>query len=159
MVSRWLDPREERVWRRYRRMVTLLEGRLAHELTDATGLSMAEYTVLSNLAEAEERRFRVTELAEKMQWEQSRLSHQLRRMEERGLVSRNQAETDARGAVVTLTRVGLKTIAAAAPVHFEGVRKHAIDRLDRTQLDAFDHIIDAILDPLDDGAADHPTPP
>ena len=95
MVSRWLDPREERVWRRYRRMVTLLEGRLARELTDATGLSMAEYTVLSNLAEAEERRFRVTELAEKMQWEQSRLSHQLRRMEERGLVSRKQAETDA----------------------------------------------------------------
>ena len=82
MVSRWLDPHEERVWRRYRRMVTLLEGRLARELTGATGLSMAEYTVLSNLAEAEERRFRVTELAEKMQWEQSRLSHQLRRMEE-----------------------------------------------------------------------------
>ena len=106
------------------------------KLTDATGLSMAEYTVLSNLAEAEERRFRVTELAEKMQWEQSRLSHQLRRMEERGLVSRKQAETDARGAMVTLTRVGLKTIVAAAPVHFEGVRKHAIDRLDRAQLDA-----------------------
>ena len=96
MVSRWLDPREERVWRRYRRMVTLLEGQLARELTDATGLSMAEYTVLSNLAEAEERRFRVTELAEKMQWEQSRLSHQLRRMEERGMVSRKRAETDAR---------------------------------------------------------------
>ena len=61
--------------------------------------------------------------------------------------------------MVTLTRVGLKTIAAAAPVHFEGVRKHAIDRLDRAQLDAFDHIIDAILDPLDEGAAYHPTPP
>lgn len=149
MVSRWLDPTEERVWRRFRRMVTLVEGRLAAELTDATGLSMADYTVLSNLVEAESRSFRVTALAEHMQWSQSRLSHHLRRMEERNLIVRSQDETDRRGAVVKLTREGLRAIAAASPVHFSGVRKHLIDRLEPGQLDAFGEAIDAILIPLE----------
>lgn len=148
MVSRWLDPNEERVWRRYRRMVTLLEGRLALELSDATGLSIPDYTVLSNLVEADERSFRVTALAERMQWSQSRLSHHLRRMEERQLVTRRQDEKDGRAAVVELTRIGLRAIAAASPVHLSGVRAHFIDRLDPPKLAALSEAIDAILEPL-----------
>ncbi|MGH8912930.1 MAG: MarR family transcriptional regulator, partial [Acidimicrobiia bacterium] len=71
MTSQWLDPGEERAWRAYRRMFTLLEARLARELVDETGLSMADYTVLSNLVEVEGRRWRITALAEYMQWSQS----------------------------------------------------------------------------------------
>lgn len=149
MVSRWLNPTEERVWRRYRRMVTLLEGRLATELAEATGLSMADYTVLSNLVEAEGRRFTVTALAEHMQWSQSRLSHQLRRMEERGLITRRRDETDGRNAVVELTRPGVRAIAAASPIHLSGVRKHMIDRLEPAQLAAFGAAVDAILGSLE----------
>ncbi len=149
MVSRWLDPTEERVWRRYRRMVTLLESRLATELTDATGLSMADYTVLSYLAEVEDRRWRITAMAEHMQWSQSRLSHHLVRMERRGLVTRSQAESDGRGSVVTLTRSGLRAIAAASPIHMAGVRKHMIDRLAPAQLAALADAIDSVLAPLE----------
>src|SRR5919106_5431283 len=117
VTARWLNPLEDRAWRGFRRMFTVLEGRLARELTDETGLSMADYTVLSNLVEADQRRWRITELAEHMQWSQSRLSHQIRRMEKRRLVRREEADDDARGTVVVLTRDGLRTIAAAAPEH------------------------------------------
>src|SRR3990170_326866 len=123
MTWRWLSPTEDRAWRGLRRMFTLLESRLAGELNEETGLSMADYTVLSNLVEAEDRRWRITRLAEHMQWSQSRLSHQILRMERRGLIRREEVAEDARGTVAVLTRGGLRAIAAATPGHFRSVRR------------------------------------
>ncbi len=145
MVSRWLDPTEERAWRSYRRMFTLLEGQLSRELTAATGLSTADYTVLSNLVEIEGRRWRITALADHMQWSQSRLSHQIRRMEDRGLVRREHVDGDARGAHVTLTKHGLAAIREAAPVHFAGVRRHFIDLLRPAQLKTMGAIAERVV--------------
>lgn len=160
MTSRWLTGEEERAWRGYRRLFTLLEAQLAKDLADDTELSMADYTVLSNLVETEDRRWRITELAEHMQWSQSRLSHQLRRMEERGLVQRDQAPDDGRGSIVTLTRDGLHAIAAATPGHLAAVRKHMIDLLTPDQLTALGDIAETVLahlgeppDPAPDDAA------
>ena len=115
-------------------MFTLLEARLAQELIDGTGLSMADYSVLSNLVEAENRRWRVTDLSDHMQWSQSRLSHQVRRMESRDLVRREPAADDGRGSFVVITKAGVRAIAAAAPKHFEGVRAHLVDLLTSEQL-------------------------
>ena len=126
-------------------MFRLLEGRLARELSEETGLSMADYTVLSNLVEADERRWRVTELSEHMQWSQSRLSHQILRMEKRGLVRREEAEDDGRGTIVVLTRDGFRAIASAAPAHFRGVRRHMIDLLSPKQLEVLADIGDAVV--------------
>jgi DNA-binding MarR family transcriptional regulator len=148
MVSRWLEPVEERAWRSYRRMCTLLEAKLATELTERTALSMADYTVLSNLVEADDRRWRVTELAEHMQWSQSRLSHQLRRMEERDLVARQDVEEDGRGSAVVLTRQGFQAIAAAAPIHFAGVREHMIDLLTPHQLEVLASVASTVVEHL-----------
>jgi DNA-binding MarR family transcriptional regulator len=134
MTRKWLDETEERAWRAYRRMFTLLESTLASELAEHTGLSMADYTVLSNLVEVEARRWRLTALAEHIRWSQSRLSHHITRMEERGLVARERAEGDARGAWVVLTKAGLRAIAEATPTHLSGVRRHMIDLLTRDQL-------------------------
>ncbi len=149
MTSRWLDPTEDRAWRGFRRLFTLLEARLSRDLAEDSELSMADYTVLSNLVEAEGRRWRVSALAERMQWSQSRLSHQLRRMEERGLVSRERAEDDGRGAVVTLTKPGLRSIAAATPGHLQAVRKHMIDRLTPEQLQTLADIAEAVVPHLE----------
>ena len=129
-------------------MFTLLEGRLAQELTDESGLSMADYTVLSNLVEAEGRRWRITELADHLQWSQSRLSHQIRRMETRGLVRRRDVTEDGRGTIVVLTREGTRAIAAAAPGHFRSVRQHMIDLLTDEQLHALGAISDVVVDHL-----------
>lgn len=148
MVARWLDPVEERAWRTYRRMLTLLEARLASELAEQTELSMADYTVLSNLVEAEGRRFRITELAQHMQWSQSRLSHQIRRMQERDLVTREDVAEDARGSAVVITRHGLRAIAQASPIHFAGVRRHMIDLLTRRQLKILGDIAEVVVEHL-----------
>lgn len=150
MTSRWLDPADDRAWRAYRRMFTLLEAQLAHDLAEDSGLSMADYTVLSNLGEAEDRRWRVTALADHVRWSQSRLSHQLTRMEKRGLVTRGEVEEDGRGAVVSLTKQGLKTIAAATPGHMAAVRKHMIDLLDPSQLAALEEVAATIVNHLNE---------
>jgi DNA-binding MarR family transcriptional regulator len=144
MTSQWLDGTEERAWRGYRRMFTLLESRLSSELAEESGLSMADYTVLSNLVEVESRRWRITALADYVQWSQSRLSHQISRMEERGLVQREQVRGDARGAYVALTRHGLKAIAAATPIHLSGVRRHMVDLLTRDQLETLTDIAETV---------------
>lgn len=148
MNEKWLDETEERAWRAYRRMFTLLEARLASELAEHTGLSMADYTVLSNLVEVEGRRWRLTALAEHIRWSQSRLSHQITRMEERGMVARERAEGDARGAWVVLTRTGLRAIAEATPTHLSGVRRHMIDLLTRDQLRELGDIGEIVVDHL-----------
>ena len=125
-------------------MFTLLEARLAQELIDGTGLSMADYSVLTNLVEAENRRWRVTELADHMRWSQSRLSHQVRRMEARGLLKREPATDDGRGSFVVITKVGVRAIAAAAPKHFDGVRAHLIDLLTPEQVRSLTEIAEAV---------------
>lgn len=150
MTSRWLDPTEERAWRGYRRMFTLLESQLARDLADDSELSMADYTVLSNLAEADSRSSRITALAHQVQWSQSRLSHQIGRMEKRGLVSRSQATDDGRGAVVLLTRKGLRAVAAATPGHMASVRKHIVDLLSPDQLEKLAVIAETVTSNLED---------
>jgi len=145
MTLPWLNPTEERAWRGFRRMFTLLEAQLAREMIEESGLSMADYTVLSDLAEVEGRRWRVTELANYMQWSQSRLSHQISRMVSRGLVRREDVASDGRGTSVVLTRDGLRAIAAAAPGHFDAVRRHMIDLLTHEQLRVFGDITDTVL--------------
>jgi len=106
---------------------------------------MADYTVLSNLVEAEGRRWRIAALADHTHWSQSRLSHQIRRMENRGLVAREHVEEDGRGAVVTLTKKGVHAIAEATPGHLAAVRKHMIDLLDPDQLGALGDIAETVL--------------
>ncbi len=145
MALRWLNPTEERAWRGFRRMFTLLEAQLARELTDGSGLSMADYTVLSNLVEAEGQSWRITALADHMQWSQSRLSHQIRRMEARGLVRRDDVTEDGRGTVVVLTRTGTHAIAAAAPGHFDSVRRHMIDLLTQEQLQVLGEVSNVVV--------------
>ena len=129
-------------------MFIVLEARLARDLADDTGLSTADYTVLSNLVEAEGRRWRLTELAVHMEWSQSRLSHQVSRMERRGLVERTRVEDDGRGTMVVLTRQGFKTIAAATPGHMASVRAHMVDLLTDDQLTALGDIAGTVVNHL-----------
>src|SRR5215211_5815323 len=100
---RWLDRDESRAWRGYSRMVALLDARLARELTRETGLSYADYDVLSHLTEVAGGRLRLSELGRRLLWSKSRLSHHATRMEQRGLVRREECDSDGRGAWVILT--------------------------------------------------------
>ena len=133
---RWLDEQEERAWRGYRRMRRLLDLELARELMQDAGLSEPDYDVLSDLSETPEQRLRLSELADRMLWSRSRLSHHISRMQQRGLVTREECATDGRGSVVVLTPAGRQAVEAAAPGHVAAVRRHLIDRLTPAEVSA-----------------------
>src|SRR3954468_24788624 len=105
-MSRWLTDDEQRAWRGLLQMTSRLDNRLNRELQQTSGLSLADYDVLVLLTEVPDGRLRVFELIEDLQWEQSRLSHHIARMQRRGLVAREECTTDRRGAFVVLTGAG-----------------------------------------------------
>ncbi len=142
---RWLDEREARAWRGYNRMRVQLSARLNRRLLRGAGLSLADYEVLVNLSEASDGRLRAFQLGDALQWEKSRLSHHLTRMQRRGLVQREGCSTDGRGAFVVLTDAGRAAIDRAAPEHVQDVRRAFVDVLSPAQLDALDEISQAVL--------------
>ncbi len=75
-------------------------------MQDQSGLSIADFSVLVQLSEHADGRMRVLELARGLRWEKSRLSHQLTRMQQRGLIERSNCNEDRRGAFVVLTDQG-----------------------------------------------------
>jgi DNA-binding MarR family transcriptional regulator len=143
---RWLDDREQRAWRGYVAMQARLHARLNRRLQDESGLSLTDFDVLVALTDRADVRMRVHELADTLQWERSRLSHQLSRMQRRGLVEREDCEDDARGAFVVLTAQGRQAIERAAPPHVEAVRELVFDGLDGDQVDALARIAEIVLD-------------
>ncbi len=149
---RWLTPAEDRAWRAWRRMHTALPARIAQDLWRDSSLSEPDYEVLSTLSEAPDQRRRLGELADKMLWSRSRLSHHITRMQTRDLVARAEDPDDGRGSVITLTPHGREVLQAAAVHHVSSVRRHLIDLLTPDQLTALDEIAERVLAPLKDGA-------
>jgi DNA-binding MarR family transcriptional regulator len=146
----WLTEPEQRAWRGLLAMQARMEARLRRSLQEHAGLSDADYGVLVNLSEAPRGRLRPFELGRALEWEKSRLSHQLRRMEARGLLERSACDSDGRGSVVVLTRKGRAAIEAAAPRHAADVRRWFVDPLTPRQLDALTEITDAVLARLEE---------
>ncbi|MEV4690251.1 MarR family transcriptional regulator [Micromonospora echinospora] len=153
---RWLDEQEERAWRGYRRMRRLLDLELARELMQDAGLSEPDYDVLSDLSETPEQRLRLSELADRMLWSRSRLSHHISRMQQRGLVTREECATDGRGSVVVLTPAGRQAVEAAAPGHVAAVRRHLIDRLTPAEVSALGTLSQRVIDNLTGRPTGHP---
>ena len=128
-MPKWLTREEDAAWRGYRRMRLLLDLQIARDLANDSGLSEADYDVLSTLSETAGHRVRLGDLAAHMLWSTSRLSHHTSRMQQRGLVVREECLDDGRGSGVVLTEEGMATIRAAAPDHVASVRRHLIDLL------------------------------
>jgi DNA-binding MarR family transcriptional regulator len=149
---RWLNEVEFRAWIGYRRMRGRLDLRLARDLADDSGLSEPDYDVLSSLGDAEGSRERLTDLATRMLWSKSRLSHHISRMQARGLVVKEDCADDGRGAVVVLTENGRRTIDAAAPAHVASVRRHFVDLLTEDELATLGDIAERVIARLADDA-------
>ena len=147
-MSRWLTEEEQRTWRGLLRMTSQLNARMNRQLQDEYGISLADYEVLVALSEAPEGRLRVFEVADALAWEQSRVSHQLARMQRRGLITREGCATDARGAFAVLTTAGRAAIERAAPAHVEQVRQLVFDELSHEQVSALTAITTRVLDRL-----------
>lgn len=133
--TRWLTAAEQRAWLAYRRMRTLLDLQLARDLNADSRLSEPDYDVLSTLSESGDGSWRAGDLAKRLSWSTSRLTHHTARMQARGLVGREACADDGRGARLCLTKAGWATLRAAAPPHVRSVRTHFIDLLSREELD------------------------
>lgn len=143
--TRWLTAPQESAWRRYRRMRALLDLQVARDLHSDSGLSEADYDVLSTLSERPEGRWRARDLATQLLWSTSRLAHQVGRMEHRGLVARQPCPDDARGALISLTEQGRATLQQAAPPHVASVRRHMIDLLTADEVASLDTIAAKVI--------------
>jgi DNA-binding MarR family transcriptional regulator len=146
VAQRWLSSEQQRIWRDYLAMVNELRAAMNRQLQRDCGLSLSDYDVLVQLAERG--RLRIYELADAVGWEQSRLSHQLRRMADRGLVVRHRSDDDRRGGTVDITDSGAAALRAAAPGHAELVRATVFDGMDAATIRAFGYLTDTVLERL-----------
>jgi DNA-binding MarR family transcriptional regulator len=149
---RWLTAQEECVWRRWLTLNARLSAMLHRELQDDAGLSMPDYEVLVHLTDSQQGRIRVTDLGRLLQWERSRVSHHVTRMERRRLVQRVECAEDGRGAFIVITPQGRAAIEQAAPGHVNTVRRLVFDGLSPEEVGALATIIEKALAQLDDQA-------
>jgi DNA-binding MarR family transcriptional regulator len=142
---KWLDSREDRAWRAFVHASHQLPVRLNRHLHRDSAITGADYEVLSVLSEHPTGRMAAQELGGVLQWEKSRLSHQLRRMEELGLIVREPNAADARSVMVCLLPAGRRTIEDAAPQHVYNVRRHFIDLFNPAELETFAELNERVL--------------
>jgi len=147
-MSRWLTEEEQRAWRGLLQMTSQLNARMNRQLLQEYGVSLADYEVLVVLSEAPDGQRRVFEIADALAWEQSRVSHQLARMQRRGLIARQDCPSDARGAFAVITAAGRAAIERAAPAHVDTVRRLVFDELTPDQLATLTELADGVLDRL-----------
>ncbi|MEU2154144.1 MarR family transcriptional regulator [Streptomyces sp. NPDC019396] len=127
-ATRWLTDAEQCAWRTYLDVTRLLTYQLERDL-QPFGLTINDYEILVNLSESADLRMRMSDLASATLQSKSRLSHQITRMENAGLVRRENCESDRRGLFAVLTDHGMETMRKVAPHHVESVRQHFIDLL------------------------------
>ncbi|MBB5083976.1 MarR family winged helix-turn-helix transcriptional regulator [Nonomuraea endophytica] len=135
---------ELRVWREYIETAEALRAVISARLQSDSALSPGDYAVLLALSEAEGHRMRSSDLAAHINWERSRLSHHLGRMERRGLIGREDCVTDSRGAEVVLAAAGAEVFRGATVPHLRAVRELFVDALTAEQLDAAGQVAAAL---------------
>ena len=149
METRWLSAAELGAWVRMAAVLELLPGVLDSQLRRDADLTHFDYFVLAMLSEAPRRSLRMTSLAQQTNATLPRLSHVVRRLEDRALVHRFPCPDDARATNVRLTPSGWTKVRHTAPGHVATVRRHVIDALTPDQVVQLTAICDAILHRLD----------
>lgn len=146
---RWLDADEQHAWRRLAAVLMRLPAELERQLQRDSGISEFEYWILAMLSEAEDRTLQLKHLAQRANASPSRLSHVVRRLEERGWVERRQSETDARVSNAVLTEAGWEKVVASAPGHADAVRRYVFDAVSERDVADLSRICDVILEQLE----------
>ena len=131
-------------WRSLLRAHATLMRRLDTDLEGETGLALADFDVLAQLAEAHGE-LRMTELADRALISRSGMSRRVARLVDEGLVRREKAGTDARGVVVGLTEAGIARLAETAPVHARGISELFVARLDDEELTLLERALNKVI--------------
>src|SRR5437763_9603325 len=118
--------------------------RLDTDLERETGLALADFDVLAQLAEAQGE-LRMTELADRALISRSGMTRRVARLADQGLVHRDKAGTDGRGVVVALTEAGIARLAETAPVHARGISKLFVEKLDDQELAILERALNKVI--------------
>lgn len=149
MTQRWLDAEQQRTWRAWLAVAELVPRALDTQLQRDAGLSHAAYVVLAMLSEAPGRSRRMSDLARRANQSQSRLSHTVARLEDRGWVRRERSADDGRGNVAVLTDSGWDVVRTVAPGHVDAVRDAMFAPLTAERTRVLGDAMQAILERLD----------
>ena len=125
--------RGEQAWRALLQAHATLIRQLDTDLKEHTGLHLADFDILAQLAAAGGE-LRMTELAARTLISRSGLTRRVARLVDDGLVRRANAADDGRGVIVTLTGAGVARLTETVPVHLRGVSKLFVERLDDHEL-------------------------
>lgn len=147
-APRWLDTDQQHAWRSYVVGSTLLLAKLDRELRDAFDLALPEYEILVRLSESPDDRMRMSALADSMCHSRSRITHTVKRLEQRSLVRRQACDDDGRGIEAVLMPAGRHLLEQAAPLHVHGVRRHFVDVIDPADLAAVGRAFGTVADDL-----------
>src|SRR2546430_4640825 len=131
-------------WGSLLRAHATLIRRLDTDLEQETGLSLADFDVLAQLAKAHGE-LRITELAERVLISRSGMSRRVARLVDEGLVRRDRASTDARGVVVALTKAGMARLGETAPAHARGISKLFLAELDDQELALLERALNKVI--------------
>jgi DNA-binding MarR family transcriptional regulator len=144
MSAKPLSPHELRIWHAFKVMGDEVMERVGRDITAATGLSGADFGVLSRLAAVRKGEMRQQALAESLGWDKSRLSHHLTRMQQRELIERRESEP--RAVFIVLTKQGKTKLDAARPVHAESVRRNLLSRLSEQQTETIVRVSNLLVE-------------
>src|SRR5438477_12412069 len=131
-------------WRSLLRAHATLMRRLDTDLERETGLALADFDVLAQLAEGHGE-LRMTELADRALISRSGMSRRVARLADEGLVRRDKDGTDGRGVVVALTEAGIARLAETAPVHVGGISKLFVAKLDDQELALLERALTKVI--------------
>jgi DNA-binding MarR family transcriptional regulator len=154
--TKWLTAPEQTAWRAYLLASQLVDERLDRQLQRDAQMPHAYYGILVGMSEAPDRTLRMSDLARRLRYSQSRLTHAISSMERNGWVERRDCPTDRRGQLVEITADGSAALAAAAPGHVAEVRSTIFDRLSATQVEQLTAICTQILADFDPGTSSRP---
>lgn len=130
----WLSDSQQVSWRAFFEGASRLTEALTRDLEGDSSLSLNEYEVLVRLSENPTWTMRMSHLADSLSHSRSRVTHAVRRLEERGLVNRESCVVDGRGINAVLTDAGYAVLVDAAPKHVRSVRRYLVDVLTPDQL-------------------------
>lgn len=156
-MPRWLSEDEQRTWRALLDLNRLLQESTDRQLQRDSGIPVTYYAILVTLSEAPDRSMRMSALADALEGSQSRLSHAVSRLEDRGWVERRRCPSDGRGWFAVLTDAGMDALRSAAPGHVEHVREVVFDVLDPEQQKALADIAGQLVNRL--RGEQHPATP
>ena len=153
------------MWRSWLSLNAQLPAVLHRQLAGESGLTLSDFEVLVQLTDSAEGKVRVTDLSRALNWDRSRVSHHVTRMQSRGLVQREECADDRRGAFVAITSKGRDSLSFAAPAHARTVKDLVFADLTGAELEVVGSFIEKVLSQLsgyfpdrEPGAADARAP-